>query len=216
MPLPVSKSALDRLGVRLVAGDSISDNDLAELARIVNAYQDVLNGVKLRLGELGFSATARMKTTGTLVDKLRRETARLSQVQDLAGARIVVPDRAAQDDAASRIADAFESAGCTCKVIDRREYPSHGYRAVHLVLQVDKVPVEIRVRTDLQDSWAQLVERIAGIWGRGIRYGEEPDAPDSLVEGLTSRPRRGLPVDAAQRCCCKGGGTSSEPHEDRR
>jgi ppGpp synthetase/RelA/SpoT-type nucleotidyltranferase len=187
MPLPVSKSALDRPGVRLVSGDSISDDDLVDLARIVDAYQDVLNRVKLRLTELGFSATARIKTTGTLVDKLRRETARFSQVQDLAGARIVVPDRAAQDDATSRIANAFEAAGCTCKVIDRRQHPSHGYRAVHIVLQVDKVPVEIQVRTDLQDSWAQLVERLADIWGRGIRYGDEPDAPDSLVEGLTSR-----------------------------
>lgn len=181
MPLPISKTALDRLGVRLAAGDSVSEEDLAALAQVIDAYQDVLNGVKHQLSELGFSATTRMKTTGTLVDKLRRETARLSQVQDLAGARIVVPDRAAQDKATSKLRATFESAGCPCRIIDRREHPSHGYRAVHLVIQVDKVPVEIQVRTDLQDSWAQLLERLADIWGRGIRYGEEPEAPDTQL-----------------------------------
>lgn len=183
MPLPVSKSALDRLGVRLAAGDSVSEEDLVGLAQVVDAYQDVLNGVKRRLSGLGFSATTRMKTTGTLVDKLRRESARLSQVQDLAGARIVVPDRITQDEATDKIRAAFEAAGCPCKIIDRRGRPSHGYRAVHVVTQVDKVPVEIQVRTDLQDSWAQLVERLADMWGRGIRYGEEPEAPNTPLGG---------------------------------
>lgn len=190
MALPVSKSALDRLGARIAASNAVSDDDLAELARVVGAYQDVLNGVKVKLTELGYQATTRMKTTGTLADKLRRETARLSQVQDLAGARIVVPDRSAQDEATSIISGALESAGCTWRVIDRRENPSHGYRAVHLIVQVDKVPVEIQIRTDLQDGWAQLVERLADVWGRGIRYGDEPDAPDSVVGSGAARTRR--------------------------
>lgn len=194
MPLPVSKTALDRLGAKLTANDSIAEDDLEALAQVVGAYQEVLDGVKSRLTELGYRATTRVKTTGTLVDKLRRETARLSQVQDLAGARIVVPDRAAQDDAVAKIHDSFASSGCPCKVIDRRMHPSHGYRAVHLVVQVDRVPVEIQVRTDLQDTWAQSVERLADHWGRGIRYGEEPEAPDSRVEapGLAASRREVL------------------------
>jgi hypothetical protein len=77
------------------------------------------------------------------------------------------------------------------QVIDRRTNPSHGYRAVHLIVQKDRIPVEIQVRTDLQDTWAQIVERLADRWGRGIRYGEDPEKPDSHVRtsmrGITSR-----------------------------
>lgn len=175
------------MGTRLAASEQVSDEDLSELATVIDAYQDVLNDVKIRLQTLGFSATTRMKTTGTLRDKLRRETARLSQVQDLAGARIVVADRAAQNEAVKRITSELEAAGCSCKSIDRREHPSHGYRAVHVVVQVAKVPVEIQVRTDLQDMWAQLVERLADRWGREIRYGGEPEGFDTAASGFPSR-----------------------------
>lgn len=189
MVLPISKSALDRLGVRLAAGEVVSDDDLADLARVVDIYQNVLNGVKLKLTDLAYDATTRIKTTGTLVDKLRRETARLSQVQDLAGARIVVSDRSSQDKAVDRISDVFEAAGCTVRQFDRRKNPSHGYRAIHLVVQVDKVPVEIQIRSELQDGWAQIVERLADTWGRGIRYGGDPDDAESPVNpgGKTTR-----------------------------
>jgi ppGpp synthetase/RelA/SpoT-type nucleotidyltranferase len=38
---------------------------------------------------------------------------------------------------------------------DRREKPSHGYRAVHVIPRVDAHSIEIQVRTPLQDIWAQ-------------------------------------------------------------
>jgi ppGpp synthetase/RelA/SpoT-type nucleotidyltranferase len=39
---------------------------------------------------------------------------------------------------------------------------------------VDGYPIEIQVRTLLQDLWAQTLERLADALGRGIRYGTEP------------------------------------------
>jgi len=39
------------------------------------------------------------------------------------------------------------------KLDDRRAKPSHGYRAVHLITKVAAKPVEIQVRTELQDGW---------------------------------------------------------------
>ena len=107
MGLPISKSALDRLGVRLASSDSITESDLQELAIVASAYQSSLDRTKLRLGQLGYSATTRVKTTGTLIEKLHRESARLSQVQDLAGARIVIEDRAKQNEAVERIKEVF-------------------------------------------------------------------------------------------------------------
>ena len=59
-------------------------------------------------------------------------------------------------------------------VIDRREIPSHGYRAVHVVPKIQGHSVEIQVRTIYQDTWAQMMERFGDIWGREVRYGGQP------------------------------------------
>jgi ppGpp synthetase/RelA/SpoT-type nucleotidyltranferase len=141
MPLPITKSQLDKLGARLIAG--ITDEDRETLSQVASAYQAVLDSVKDQLSTLGHAATTRVKTTRTLVEKLRRESARLSQVQDLAGARIIVGDRSAQDDAVTMIGRNFEESGYRCRQYDRRIKPSAGYRAVHLVVHFDAVPVEI-------------------------------------------------------------------------
>jgi ppGpp synthetase/RelA/SpoT-type nucleotidyltranferase len=112
MPLPMSKSALDRLGARLAVDTRASDDELDQLAEVIRAYQVVLDEVKAQFVELGFSPTTRVKTQGTLIEKLRRENGmRLSRVQDLAGARIVVSDRREQDQARDRICAHFTAAG---------------------------------------------------------------------------------------------------------
>lgn len=54
----------------------------------------------------------------------------------------------------------------------------HGYRAVHVIADVDGFPVEIQVRTLTQDRWAQTMERYGDAYGREIRYGELPPGLD--------------------------------------
>jgi ppGpp synthetase/RelA/SpoT-type nucleotidyltranferase len=162
--------------------DGISDADLTELAVVLSSYQEVLGRVKAQLSALGYSATGRVKTTRTLTDKLRRiHGFELSRMQDLAGARITVNDLAAQDIATEKIQVFYEDQGCPCRAVDRRADPRLGYRAMHLIVRVDEMPVEIQIRTEMQDSWAQIVERLGDRWGRAIRYGGEPENPDSLV-----------------------------------
>ena len=118
--------------------------------------------------------SARIKTRATTVDKLQRESARLTQIQDIAGARIVVDGGLdAQDHVAALVVDAFPGA----RIIDRRSNPSHGYRAVHVVVRYEGVPVEVQVRTQEQHQWAEIFERLADQLGRGIRYGEHPADP---------------------------------------
>lgn len=182
MPLPISKSALDRLGRRMAAGDHVENDDLELFALVASACQEAADQVRAQLAVLGYDATPRVKSTGTLVDKLRRQHTRLSQVQDLAGARFVVRDRSAQDSAVSVICERFEATGCPCKVDDLREDDSYGYRAVHVIVQVGGIPVEVQVRTELQDSWAQIVEDLGDRWGRGIRYGQGPENPDATIQ----------------------------------
>jgi ppGpp synthetase/RelA/SpoT-type nucleotidyltranferase len=189
MELPISRTAFNRLGERLAASDDISDEDYALLERCLAAYDDVKDAVRSRLAELGYEASARTKTTSTLVDKLRREKgAKLANVQDIAGCRITVEGtRLDQDAVVARISEAFAEARRQPKVIDRRERPSFGYRAVHVVVFVDGLPVEIQIRTQLQNLWAQLTERLGDVWGRAIRYGGEADEPDTVVWGQVTR-----------------------------
>jgi hypothetical protein len=61
--------------------------------------------------------------------------------------------------------------------VDRRTEPSHGYRAVHVIVKLQGRLVELQVRTRLQDSWAQAMERLADRLGRDIRYGAQAKDP---------------------------------------
>lgn len=177
----------------MIAAERASDADLADLVLALSAYQEVLDRVKIHLSDLGFAPSGRVKTTTTLTEKLRRTRGmQLSRVQDLAGARCVVADLTVQDAARDAITDFYTAQGCPWRVVDRREDPRFGYKAVHIVVQIDGMPVEIQVRTELQDTWAQIVERLADRWGRGIRYGEDPENPEGIVRsGDSVYSRRG-------------------------
>lgn len=128
---------------------------------------------------IGLPVAARLKTRATLVDKLRRDKLRLSQVQDVAGLRLTVHDRDEQNRVASVVASLFSES----RTVDRRAEPSFGYRAVHIVGKVVGLPVEVQVRTQGQHEWALLVERLADRWGRQIRYGHPPTNADHEVDG---------------------------------
>lgn len=177
--LPISRNQLDKLGDRLAADGGSSDTDLRLLLDVLSAYQAALREVQVRLGHVGYQPTTRVKTTAVLIDKLRREHSRLSSVQDIAGARIVSDcDRTEQDEIVRAVVANFGEGTRPPRVKDRRQEPSSGYRAVHVVVTVQDLPVEIQIRTLGQDQWAQVVEALGDMWGRGIRYGEAPSDPD--------------------------------------
>jgi ppGpp synthetase/RelA/SpoT-type nucleotidyltranferase len=171
----------------MAASEQIAPADLDQFQGVSAICQETANRVAAHLADLGYSAVPRAKTSGTLVDKLRRQHTRLSQVQDLAGTRFVVSDRIAQDRAVAAVTGMYQTLGCTFKVDDLRDDPSYGYRAVHVIVIVDQVPVEIQIRTELQDLWAQVVEKLGDKWGRGLRYGQDPDQPDARIQGSVSR-----------------------------
>lgn len=117
------------------------------------------------------------------MDKLRRDpTLKLKSIHDLAGARLVIDGtRHDQDAASDRIVEAFAACSKPPIVKDRRDKPSHGYRAVHVIVFPEDIPVEIQIRTVQQNRWAQATESLGDSWGRGLRYGEGPDEPNSLA-----------------------------------
>lgn len=190
-PLPMSRTAVDRLGKRLAASDDVSDADLDLLLEVLTAYQDALDETQTRLRELGYNPTSRTKTTSVLVDKIRREHSSLKSVQDIAGTRIICTDRDEQDEIVADVIRCFADGSRPPKVKDRRAEPSHGYRAVHVVVTVLDLPVEIQIRTERQDRWAQIVESMGDRWGRQIRYGEPPPDADRPIHSGTTKITRG-------------------------
>lgn len=181
---PLTNSALQALGKRW-REDRASAEDMARIRSFIIGHLDPMRKVSDAVQRLGFAPSSRLKTEQTLLMKLNRNHARLSTIDDIAGVRVVLPGGLAQqDELAQRLVEEFPEA----RVVDRRENPSHGYRAIHIIAVVDNQRVEIQLRTSLQHQWAQVMERLADGWGRQIRYGDLPDSPDSPVEG-SGKPR---------------------------
>src|SRR5712692_7902197 len=92
-PSNLSKNQIDRLGDRLRKGD-ISDDDLRLLDSYRRSFSDAYENVVGQIRhQLGLEPTGREeKTTTSIIEKLRRQSIRLSQMQDIAGCRIVVTD----------------------------------------------------------------------------------------------------------------------------
>lgn len=182
---------MDQLGKRLAAAEAVSDEDFDMLLEVLTAYQAALDETQRRLRDLGYSPTSRTKTTSVLIDKLRRGST-LKSVQDIAGTRLLCADRDEQDEILAAVRACFADGGRPPKVKDRRAEPSHGYRAVHVVVTVQDLPVEIQIRTESQDRWAQIVESLGDRWGRQIRYGEPPTDPERPIDARSNVTRAEL------------------------
>lgn len=195
----LSKTQVDRLGERLRRGDA-TEEDFQLLELYKRSFASPLDGVVGAVrNELGLNPTGRRaKSTTSIAQKLRRESIRLTQMQDIAGCRVVTADLLAQETAVQRLAQEFP----THAVIDRRGRPSHGYRAVHLVVTAGGTQVEIQVRTELQHLWAEVSEKWSDVVDPSIKYGGGDAEIRSLLAQMSGQVAA---VEAAERNL---GGTS--------
>ena len=165
--MALSKTQIDRLGNRLKDG-SHTESDLRMLDDYRRSFGEAYEAVVGTLRQRGALPTGRLaKSTVSIVEKLRRESIRLSQVQDIAGCRVVVGDVLEQDQFVTGLEVDFPAT----TVIDRRESPSHGYRAVHVIVKMSGKLVEIQVRTALQHLWAEVSEKSSDVLDPTIKYG---------------------------------------------
>jgi len=155
------------------------------------AYGPVLAAaVEVVSAELGQVPSSRVKNTGTITEKLRRNGGHtLGSIHDLGGMRLVgIGGRAEQNRVGEQIRQLFSNEDRAPRVIDRRLEPIQGYRALHVIVYPDGYPIEIQVRTEWQHLWAEWFERLADQYGRGIRYGEPPvgggDTAQEMVDSL--------------------------------
>jgi len=185
----MTRSAIDALGRRLARAAVPAPEDLRLLAELQGEFVVALEqlGSLLRpyagvtFGDLTkkktLSATDRVKTPPTLIEKLRRGT-RLSSMQDIVGFRLKGDmSLIRQDEATQWRIRPFDDS----RVIDRRAAPSHGYRAVHLIVSVDGFDIEIQIRTAFKDIWANSTEQLGDVWGRWLRYGLPAEGPTEAI-----------------------------------
>lgn len=164
----ITNAQVDRLGDQLrtgaIDGDTLRRLDIYRRS-FGTAYEEVIGKIR---GEVGLEPTGRpAKSTSSIIAKLRRESIRLSQVQDISGARLIVPDIKRQDEVVDKVKSLFEKT----IVADRRVKPSHGYRAVHVIVWAGPKFVEIQIRTTFQHKWAETSEKLSDIVDSAIKYG---------------------------------------------
>jgi ppGpp synthetase/RelA/SpoT-type nucleotidyltranferase len=185
----MSREQINKLGKRLASGTTVSDEDLRALEELTACHLTALelgrprvNSLATDLGTAPLHIAHRPKTTQTIIEKLRREQGMmLARVQDLAGIRIVGALKSGeQDQMVAEIVRRFPADPREARIVDRRANPSHGYRAVHVIVSLEGITIEVQVRTFYQHLWADLMERLADRLGRQIRYGEPPTPPQGM------------------------------------
>lgn len=181
----LSKSQVDKLGERLKNAQQISEADL----RLLDAYRQTFSSA-YDFVMRSITAVAHLKPSGrdakstmAIIDKLKRESIRLTQIQDIAGCRIVVDNIKDQEELIKFLCYMFQLGEDSIK--DRRVYPSYGYRAVHLIIVIDKKPIEIQVRTKLQHIWAQISEMLSDRTGVGLKYGDGNQSELNLLHSTS-------------------------------
>ena len=194
-----SSGEVDRLGKRLreAEGRSRSAEDVAMYVAWSTGYARAMQEVRTAIFEQAVEASvegtisSRVKQIDSVAAKLRRmPTMRLSVLEDIAGCRIVV--------ATTRDADRLAGACSALKISRKRNYhesPHNGYRALHLTVRAsDERPVELQIRTEIEDLWANLAERCAALVDPDLKYG---GGPQPLREFLEMMSDLGCQLDIA-------------------
>ena len=192
---------VDALGERLRHG---ADLDVREEYGVYMRYLNELRvGLLAELRELApsYEVNSRLKRLETVAAKLRRRPdLRLSQMPDVVGCRVIVPNRAAQVATVESLARAYD----VRELDDKSDAPKFGYRAVHLDIRYGEIHAEIQVQTRNQHLW-QTVSELAAGFDIAIKYGGgHPEVIRVLLElselaGQCDAAGAGLPVEAIDR-----------------
>lgn len=195
--MEMSAEDLNALGRRLAAAEP-SEADLDVFRAFRRTFREALNAVEAELwniapGVHALQVGARRKNVTSVIPKLRRKPdALLSEMQDIAGARIVVPSLVEVEEVRAQV-----PAEQVQWVSDYREKPvKYGYRALHLVLRpLPAKLVELQIRTQVQNEWANTSEFLAHRFGLPVKSGRGPKFVHEALEELS---RVGRAVDLAR------------------
>jgi GTP pyrophosphokinase len=169
-----------------------------------SGFQDPLKKVTVGLRQFvaressEITVGQRLKRTPQILNKLDRfGSMRLTQMEDIAGCRAILPGGAIE------VAAVLRRIRRNWEILRIEDYVTSpkdtGYRAVHVVVRRNAHPVEIQLRTPGQHDWAEAVERWAAQTRLPLKDGAGP--PDllsylDLVAWGISADERGETPDA--------------------
>lgn len=180
-----SKSAVDKAGRQLAFGNAknLSTEEAQEIVahwRSCHEYPmfRARQNLKNRANKITKEAIVvqRHKREISIISKLRRQSIRLTQMQDIGGCRAIVPRLSDVREIESLYKDYHDKD-------DRISAPAaSGYRSLHIVerVPVSKEPssteflIEIQLRTLLQHSWATAIETVDTFLGTDIKSSNAP------------------------------------------
>ena len=127
---------------------------------------------------------SRLKNIRSVIPKLARKGTALSEMQDIAGVRIVVPSLVETD---AVLAWAYGELNLGWEKDYREKGVKRGYRALHLIVRTsfDQV-VELQVRTGIQHEWANLSEALSHRYGIAVKSGGGPPELHARLADLSS------------------------------
>ena len=86
-----SRTFLEKLGKRLRDAEKPADEDLRDLSSWKDEHEEPLRNLRELILAKGLGAPGwRLKNKETIIEKLRRESFTLPQIQDIAGLRLTV------------------------------------------------------------------------------------------------------------------------------
>ena len=181
--MDLSKTQIDALGDRLRREEPELPDDLNAYISYATEFADALEEVDKAVADSGLEiATSRFKSLASTVAKLRRQSIRLTQIEDIAGCRVVVDALTEQDEAVGAISTAFPAH----RVRDFRDNPRFGYRAVHVIVTTGNGrAVEVQLRTRAQNIWANVSEGAAEHWGIEVKYGGGPSEIRAVLDNAS-------------------------------
>lgn len=140
--------------------------------------------------------TQRLKKLQTMIGKLFREPGmKLGRMEDIGGVRAVLPSQ----DACYRIAKQIRRNWTITRFRDYVAEPKpDGYRALHLINRNRGRLIEIQLRTQFQDSWANIVEEISRVAAPGLKFGGGPTELREyllVISNLAAQSDLGLETD---------------------
>jgi len=129
----------------------------------------------IRTCDVDGAVTQRHKRLPRIAQKLARDniTMPLTAMQDIGGCRVVVPGLHQLRQLEAHIRKRW---GANIKNLDDyvSDPPSSGYRAVHIVVMRKDRLIEVQLRTESQQDWADDVERLGRRTGFELKAGQGP------------------------------------------
>ena len=212
-----SRAEVDRAG-RLLAQNGVAADPLVigHALDVINNWRSShsfpLNTLQMALRQRSASiceapiVAQRLKRVPSIFGKLRRfPKMKLSRMQDVGGARAVLPAMAEVD----RLREAYRQRRTRHQLVGEKDYvrqpKASGYRSIHLVYRYhsDKndlynngLQIELQLRTRRQHAWATAVETVGTFLGQSLkssqgredwlRFFELIGSGFALVEGWTT------------------------------